>query len=147
MKTKLSDLNKKQLAGVKAFVGLIKLYESITTAQITTVWNAIDKNGKEVLQAVRVANKLTGFSSISQCKLCVAVGHNKVWACQHCFWRVATKDSCLFGKNSATYHEIFNATTIADLKKAFKNRALYMRETLKSQFTLKTIKELFDENT
>lgn len=75
-----------------------------------------------------VAKKLTGFSSYTDCKLCVSCS----FQCEKCIYGGRDGDNlCCNGKNNyKTYMAIINAETPEELLIAFENRAKHIEQIL-----------------
>jgi len=111
---------------LKEFKELILLYESVTLEQLQEETITAVTSNKTILEDI------TGFGSLSSCKLCTAVkaiSINKVH-CNKCMWKIKTNNVCTDNVNADTYYAIAKAETLEDLLDAIQKRADYMRNVI-----------------
>uniref|UniRef100_A0A6M3KXS5 Uncharacterized protein n=1 Tax=viral metagenome TaxID=1070528 RepID=A0A6M3KXS5_9ZZZZ len=121
----------------KAFMKLIKRYESITIEEIREV----NKRGyrylssEDILVAQSVQNELTGFGSYKTCTLCKAINDD----CKECVYIHCTGCICSEGANVITFDQIYTAKNAKKLLAAYIERAKHMRMLIDDQKQKKVI--------
>ena len=115
----------------KAFKNLIKKYRSITKNDIENIiekhFNGVFPTGKKIMKL------LTGFGSVSSCKLCKAsfkVNNNYILCdCKECYIEI-NGNVCNEELNGDTYYEIHHSRNVESLLISIKNRADYIEGLL-----------------
>ena len=108
------------------FKKLIERYEEITLNDIVRVKSIITADN--IKWAATIANYLTGYGSLLDCALCMAIENN----CDYCIYTnysiINTKPMVCALQD--TYVAISKANTPEKLLAAFKARAKFMRQIL-----------------
>lgn len=108
------------MKNLKEFVELIHRYETVTLEEIKSNWDSD-------LSSFNCINSITGFGSLHTCTLCNAV--NSKWdklTCEICVYH--DKFGCSHGVMESSYDAISESETPEDILKAFRNRAVAMRQ-------------------
>jgi hypothetical protein len=107
-------------SNLKEAIALAERYETITLEEIMKNKKPFYTRGEATK-----ANDLTGFSFFSTCTLCLAVNRD----CYQCIY--GSTSGCIYNSNySDTYHAIKDATRSKALLKAYRDRAVVLRELI-----------------
>lgn len=138
-----SSMKNRKYYNVEAAEELVKTYKSITLEKVTEAFMQEDSVSPFITPSNigrHIAQELTGFSNARTCTLCQSasklflrlnVFHVNI--CEHCV-HGAERDGLRSSRQCAgkTYDKIYYATTPEDLLVAFRKRANYLEELLKT---------------
>jgi len=130
-----------EILNLKEFITLIKKYESITIDEIKKQARKLRKEGY-IFRHAYLPRTITGFGSFTTCTLCKSIKKIEIketniylrysGGCDHCVYEILNSYRCNEGPNSKTYNRIEDAGNSRQLLAAYKARARYMRQLLKT---------------